>query len=1330
VTPPLPARDDDRPELSLEDKFTVDEGIIHLTGVQALVRLPLVQRRLDLAAGLNTATFISGYPGSPLGGYDLELQRRRKLLEAHHVVHQMGVNEELGATAVMGSQLAMQLPGPRYDGVLGLWYGKANGFDRAMDSLRQANLAGTVRTGGALALVGDDPTAKSSPTPGASEVAAAAIMMPMLYPGDVQEVLDLGQHAVALSRSCGLWVALKMSTTVADGSGSAFVAPGRVQPVMVDIDLDGKPYVHRPSTHMYGARVMEMEHSLVYGRMRAALAYARANDVNRITLRGDNDRIGIVSTGKTYFEMRQTLRELGLDDRELQRLGVRLLQVRMPYPLEGRIVREFAEGLSEILVLEDKRPFVELFVKDELYGLPDRPLVLGKLDENGTWLVPIHAELDTVSIAKLVADRLLKRAAPGELPALQERLERITRPRSLAPLAMSRTPYFCSGCPHNSSVAGVPTGTVVGAGTGCHVLAVFMRPDEVGDILGITAMGNEGAQWIGASPFSSMSHLLQNLGDGTYAHSGSLAIRAAVSAGVNITYKLLYNDHVAMTGAQPAIGISGVPDIVRTLLAEGVRQVIVTTEDLSRYAGVRLPDGAAVWGRSRLSEAVATLSAVEGVTVLIHDQECATEKRRRRKRGTLDEPKTRILINEAVCEGCGDCGIQSNCLSVHPVQTELGRKTQIHQPSCNVDYRCLDGNCPSFVKVVPGSAPRARRGTAAVLGPDDLPEPTLCVPADEFGLRIAGIGGTGVVTVAQTLATAALLDGRFVRGLDQTGLAQKGGPVISDLRITTTPMDQANKLTVADCDLFLACDVLVGAQQHLLTVADPDRTVAVTSTAQVPTGQMVVDTQLAFPKLDVLLSRIDASSRADVNVALDAPGIAERLFGTDQVANLLLVGAAYQAGALPLRAESIETAITLNGVAVETNLQAFRRGRQAVADRAALDEVVGAVRQPAGAVEPVRAAASQGTVVLPRELRDITDLVRAEPGSELARMVALRVPMLVDYQDAAYARRYAARLETVRAVEAQRVPGASALAEAVAFSLFKLMAYKDEYEVARLHRDPAFRAEVTERFGDDAAYSFMLLPPVLKAVGLKRKVGMSRPVGRVAFGALASMKRLRHTKLDPFGRDHVRVVERELVREYEALVDEIVARISAGNHAVAVELAALPDIVRGYDEVKLRNVARYREQVTRLRAQLTDGRLVVQKIEVDGATEARRELDGWVPTPSSAEPISGGVGVGSGSVGVGTGAGTGAGVGAAAGVGAEAVVAADPSPRPKRRRPSVHGNLEHDAASEGRIEPSTAALMEGAPPAGTSGRGVPLRRTKTGVHDERTAEGDTEHLPG
>ncbi|HRW19955.1 MAG TPA: indolepyruvate ferredoxin oxidoreductase family protein [Dermatophilaceae bacterium] len=1163
------------PRLSLDDKFTVEEGTIHLTGVQALVRLPIVQRRLDVAAGLNTGTFISGYPGSPLGGYDLELQRRRKLLQAHHIRHQMGVNEELGASAVMGSQLVPTLPGPRYDGVLGLWYGKANGYDRSLDAMRQANLIGTSRHGGVLALTGDDPTAKSSPTPGASEFAAASIMSPIIYPGDVQEVLDLGVHAVALSRCSGLWVTFKMSTTVADGSGSAEVSPDRVTPVLVDMELDGRPYVHVPSTHMYGAKVMAMEHSMLYARIHAALAYSRANDLNRVTVSTPQDQLGIISTGKTYFELRQTLRELGLHDDELRRLGVRLMQLRMPYPLDGSAIRDFARGLEEILVLEDKRPFVELFVKDELYSLPDRPLVLGKLDEHGMPLVPVHNELDTASIARLVAGRLTKRA---DLPALQARLDRVTRPVQLPALTVSRSPYFCSGCPHNTSVASVKPGTVVGAGTGCHVLAVFMPPEQVGEIVGLTAMGSEGAQWIGASAFCDLEHWTQNIGDGTYAHSGTLAIRAAVAAGVNITYKLLYNDHVAMTGAQPAIGITGVPDLCRELLAEGVKRVIVTTEDLSRYADERLPEGAEVWDRSRFAEATETLKAIKGTTVLLHDQECATELRRARKRGKVEAPSTRVLINESVCEGCGDCGVQSNCMSVHPVQTPLGRKTQIHQPSCNVDYSCLKGNCPSFVTVTPGGA-RATRHTGSGLAATDLPEPELRVPADEFTMRISGIGGTGIVTVAQTLAVAALLDGRHVRGLDQTGLAQKGGPVISDLRITTTAMDQANKLTVADCDLYLACDMLAGAQIANLVVADANRTVAVTSSAQVPTGQMVVDTTLEFPDPEVLLDRISSVCRE--TVTLDSPGITERLFGSDQTANIFLVGAAYQSGALPLRWESIEQALTLNGVAVETNLQAFRRGRQAIADRAALDRVVGG----STAVSRPSSPAAQR----------ISRTVQAPAGSALAEIVGSRVPILVDYQDARYATRYAARVERVRAAEAARGPAgdggpSTALAEAVAFHLFKLMAYKDEYEVARLHRDPAFRAELEERFGADAAYKFMLHPPMLKALGMQKKIAIPGPAGQAMFAALAPMKRLRGTKWDVFGRDHVRVVERELLAEYETLVDEIAERLSEANHTVALEIALLPDVVRGYDEVKLRNVQTYRERLARLRARLTDGR--------------------------------------------------------------------------------------------------------------------------------------------
>ncbi|MGV1007492.1 MAG: indolepyruvate ferredoxin oxidoreductase family protein [Dermatophilaceae bacterium] len=1159
--------------LTLSDRFTVDDGLIYLTGVQALLRMPIGQRRADVARGLHTATFISGYPGSPVGGFDLELQRRKALLAEHHIVHTMGVNEEIAATSVMGSQLAAQLPQPKYDGVVGIWYGKANGFDRALDAMRQANLCGTTREGGAVAIVGDDPTAKSSPTPGASEFPAAAVMMPMLYPGDVQEVLDLGAHAVALSRCTGLWTALKMSTIVADGSGSALVSPDRVTPTMVSPQLDGRPYVHVPSTHFYGAKVLQLERSMVYARMPAALAYARANDLNRITLRGTGDRLGVIASGKTYFDLRQACRDLGLDDDTLHRMGVRLLQLRMPYPLEGQIVREFAEGLAEILVLEDKRPFVELYVKDELYGLADRPLVLGKLDEQGHPLVPIHAELDTAAIARLLVERLRRF---GTVPEVERHLERMTRPSTLEPLTITRSPYFCSGCPHSSSAAKVPDGTVVGAGTGCHVLAVFMRPEEVGSILGITAMGNEGAQWVGASSFVGLEHFTQNLGDGTYAHSGILGIRSAIAAGVNITYKLLYNGHVAMTGAQPPIGIRPVPDVVRALLAEGVQQVIVTTDDVDRYAGTALPPGVSVWDRSRMVEAQQVLREVPGVTVIVHDQECATELRRKRKRGRIAAPARHVVINERVCEGCGDCGVKSNCLSVHPVQTEFGRKTQVHQPSCNQDFSCLAGNCPSFLTVVAGTK-RPERASVGPLGADELPEPALLVRDDEFGMRVVGIGGTGVVTVAQTVAVAALLDGRHIRGLDQTGLAQKGGPVISDLKISIHPLEQSNHLSAADCDLLLACDLLAGAQEVNLAVLDPDRTVAVASTARVPTGQMVVDTTLAFPREESLLSRITRSSRAELSVSLDAQGMSETLFGTDQVANIMLVGAAYQAGALPVTWQSLEEAIELNGVAVDANLQAFRRGRQLVADPTGLQAALSRVAAPAS--DPA----------LPARLRSVAVAVRTRPGSALERLVLVRVGELTAYQNRAYAKRYAAWVERVRAREAAVTSG-EALAETVAANLFKLMAYKDEYEVARLHLDAETSQRVSAQFGTDARVRVLLHPPVLKALGMTGKIAIPGAASSAMFRTLAPMKRLRGTPLDPFGRDHVRVVERALVEEYEEALGDILASLSTDTHEVAVRLASLPDLVRGYDEVKLRNVEAYRQQLSMLRAQLTGSR--------------------------------------------------------------------------------------------------------------------------------------------
>jgi indolepyruvate ferredoxin oxidoreductase len=1142
-----------------------------MTGVQALVRLPLDRHRRDRSAGLRTATLLTGYPGSPLGGYDLELARNGNALTAHEAVHRPAVNEELAATAVWGSQVVNTLPGARFDGVVGLWYGKAPGLDRASDAIRHGNLAGVARTGGAIALVGDDPMAKSSTVPSASEGTLAALQMPVLLPGDLQDVLDLGVHGVALSRSCGLWVGMKITTNVADGFATVEVADDRLDPVMVEIQLDGRPYDHVPTMKLIGERLQTLEYSLAHGRLEAARAYSRVNRLNRIVQQADGDRIGLVAGGKTYFDLRQALSDLALSEQDLRRLGVRMLQVRMPFPLDGEVVREFARGLEEIVVIEEKQPFLERLIKDELYNLADRPMVVGKSDEEGRPLVKPDGELGSDSIAEVIAARV---PSVSELERVRERLARLRTLPSAAVTAAARAPYFCSGCPHNTSTAQVPDGALVGAGIGCHGMVTLMRPEEVGEVTGLTQMGGEGAQWIGMAPFTDRPHIFQNIGDGTYNHSGSLAMRASGAAGTNITYKLLWNSHIAMTGGQDPVPGLTLENVVREVLAEGAKRVIITTEEPSRWEGADLPPGVEVLHRDRIMEAQRRLAAIEGMTVLVHDQECAAELRRKRKRGQAEEPPMRVLINERVCEGCGDCGVKSNCLSVHPVETEFGRKTRIHQGSCNKDYSCLQGDCPSFLTVIPAGGQARQPRRAAPVGPDGVGPPAIpAVLGDEFGVRIAGIGGTGIVTVAQTLGTAALLDGLHVRGLDQTGLAQKGGPVVSDLKLTAVPVQGANKAAAADCDLYLAADLLVGTSRPNLAAADPHRTIAVICTARVPTGRMVVDTSASFPDRDGLVEGILRRSIRERSVQLDAQTLCTQLFGTDVVANMFLVGAAYQAGALPLSTGAIESAIELNGAAVERNLQAFRRGRQAVADpdglRRALDELAPPAPPPSYS---------------PRA-RQIAAGVRAAPGSELERSVALRVAELIDYQDAAYAVAYARDVERVRAVETQRVPGASELSEAVAFFLHKLMSYKDEYEVARLHLDPRLRSEVQAQFGPDAKISWRLHPPLLRAMGMQRKVELGERF-ETGFRALTRMRRLRGTRLDPFGYTRVRKVERELISEYRALLDHILAQLTADNHDVAVELARLPDLIRGYEEIKLAGVHRYHAAERELRWKL------------------------------------------------------------------------------------------------------------------------------------------------
>ena len=1167
-------------QVRLEDRYTAESGPVQMTGVQALARLPMNILRSDRARGLKTAVFISGYEGSPLGGYDLELGRHAGLLASYDLVFQPGVNEELAATSVQGTQLAAGMEDARVEGVTGFWYGKSPGLDRASDALRHANLMGTHPLGGAVAFVGDDPAAKSSTVPGASEFLLADLGMPVLYPADPQDVLDLGTHAVAMSRLSGLWVALKIATNVADSSGTVEIDSGALDPRLPRVTFEGKKWEHQPNARMLQPGLSEMERTREGVRLEAARAYAQANRLNRIQTFGPSRSgassgeasIGIVAAGKTYLDTRQALRTLGLDEAELAARGVRLLRLAMIHPLIAPEIEEFADGLTEIIVVEEKRPFIESAVKEILYGTKNAPAVTGKTDPAGAPLFAAYGELDADLIAAGLAARLGTRPEFSTVTAWQAR-HAPARPVTLLPL-VARTPYFCSGCPHNSSTK-VPEGSLVGGGIGCHALVLMMEPEAVGDVLGLTQMGGEGAQWIGMAPFlRTRRHLLQNIGDGTFHHSGSLAVRAAIASGADITYKLLYNSAVAMTGGQQAVGAMAIPALTRALAAEGVRRIIVTTGEPRRYRQRsfrrrhgRLAGIAEVWPRDRLAEAQQVLTSVHGVTVLIHDQECATELRRKRKRGKATAPPQHVVINERVCEGCGDCGQRSNCLSVQPVDTDFGRKTTIDQSSCNQDFSCLAGDCPSFLEVRPAGT-RPHRRTAAPLSAADLPTPAAWfdVDAAPHTTRITGIGGTGIVTVSQVLAAAAGFAGREVRTLDQIGLAQKGGAVVSDVKISAAPLPAPSKAAADECDLYLGCDLLVAADPKNLIVADAARTVAVVSTTKVPTGRMVTDPGSAFPDVDAIAGQIRQAVGGRDPILLDARRLAVTLLGSDQFANMLLVGAAYQAGALPLPAEAIEQAIELNAVAVDANQQAFRRGRQAVADPAALAEVVDTltIKPP---VRPRDEAAER-----------LAARVGAPAGSELDRLVRDRTADLADYQNLRYADAYAGLVRRVYQAERAAAPASTVLSEQVARYLYKLMAYKDEYEVARLSLDPQLGVMVEAEFGPGATVSYRLHPPVLRALGVRRKIRLG-PWFRPVFRLLSAMKVLRGTPFDPFGRTRVRRLERELITEYRAGVADLLARLTEDTLADCVRIAALPDLVRGYEQIKIASVDRYRAQL-------------------------------------------------------------------------------------------------------------------------------------------------------
>ena len=1159
--------------------FTKEEGDIHLGGIDAIVRLSLDQVRTDARRGLKTGMFISGYRGSPVGMLDAALIKQQKLLLENNIHFVDGINEDLAATAVWGTQMLHTVGKQKLDGVTGMWYGKAPGVDRSGDALKHANYTGIGRNGGVLAIAGDDPSCKSSSLCSQSEPMLYHVGIPSLYPANVQEILDLGLHGYNMSRLAGLWVGMKIVTNVADGTGTANISPERLNFVEPDLMFDGKKFAPNMNLGMnVRVEALEMEQSLYTRRLEVAKRYARANNLNNVVFPNPDAWLGIITAGKTYNDLNQAFLEMGLGEAELRQYGIRILKMGMLFPMEPTVVREFAQGLEEIFVIEEKRPFLEMFAKQVLYGQANAPRIVGKFDEEEKELLPHYGEFESDIIVRALLKRLSRKTRIESAENWLKRLDEI-HSRNKLPTA-TRTAWYCSGCPHNSSTV-APEGSIVSAGIGCHTMAMWMGRNVV---MG-THMGAEGTQWIGMAPFTEAQHIFQNMGDGTYAHSGSLAIRYAASTGVNITFKLLRNAHTSMTGGQAIQGEVPVQNMVNDLLANGVKKIIVTTDEPERFASVYLPAGVEVWHRDRLDEAQKVLAATPGCTVLLHDQECAAELRRARSRGKAEEPAEVTVINERVCEGCGDCGEKSNCMSVEPVETEFGRKTRIHQSSCNKDFSCVKGFCPSFLTITPNPAP-ATEGKKKKKGRVPALERELPTPVNKIddtigvGIHVMGIGGTGSVTVVATLANAARLEGKHVIGLDQTGLAQKGGAVISDIKISHLPFKGSNKISDGRADLYLGFDILNATDPKNLDKCHPSRTIAVVSTTQTPTGQMVTNRRIGFPAVKGLTAGIDRVTRQADNVYLDGQAMAEGLFGDAMATNNFMVGVAYQAGTIPLKAESIEQAIKNSGVAVDMSLAAFRWGRMAVVDRAFVEAEI-AKYKAGGTVIALHPATK-----LTPAAQAIVDAIGTQ--GEVKRLVEIRVPELIAFQDEAYARRYADVVKRVAAAEQRVLPGQSALAEAAARYLYKLMAFKDEYEVARLHTDPAFLAELDAQFPHGYSVKYNLAPPLLAdrdpATGHLQKKQYGPWVAK-AFRKLAGLKGLRGGSLDFFGKTDERRMERQLIEEYIAQLEEIVGQLNAANHAAAVSLASVPDEIRGYGHVKEKNVAVARAlQAERLQA--------------------------------------------------------------------------------------------------------------------------------------------------
>jgi indolepyruvate ferredoxin oxidoreductase len=1130
--------------VSLDDKYTLESGKVFLTGSQALVRLPIMQRQRDVLAGLNTAGFISGYRGSPLGMYDLQLWNAKKHLEANHIHFEPGVNEDLAATSVWGSQQVNLLEGAKYDGVFGIWYGKGPGVDRSGDAMKHGSYSGSSQFGGVLCFAGDDHGAKSSTIAHQSEHAFLHFSMPVFNPATVQDYLDFGLHGFAMSRYSGCWVGFICVTDTVESSASCYVDPARVQ-----IKLPENGPAAGSLSSAFGVWPMVAEKRQFQQRLVAAQAYVRANGLDKVMLGGNNKKIGIVTTGKAYLDLRDALEELGIDDARAEQLGIAVYKVAMTWPIEPEGLREFAAGCDELLVIEEKRSFMEDQIATLLFNLPDaqRPVLVGKLDEMGAPLVPSEGELDAETVAKIIGQRLLKRIA-------DEQIETYLKPNACGVIAVSsatnlmRIPSFCSGCPHNTSTK-VPDGSIAMGGIGCHGMVVWLPERKTQALF---QMGGEGAPWIGQAPFTDMPHIFQNLGDGTYFHSGLLAIRATVAAKVNITYKILLNGAIAMTGGQPIEGshLEGeitAPEVINQVISEGVKKAVVVSDDIDKHDRSKFPPHTEFRHRDELDAVQRELREMVGTTVIVYDQTCATEKRRLRKRGKYPDPDKRIFINELVCEGCGDCSVQSNCIAIEPVETEFGRKRRINQSSCNKDFSCIKGMCPSFVTVHHGQPRKMKKGSAsAALEAElfaQLPQPVLPTLSQPVNILITGIGGTGVVTIGALLGMATHLEGKGISCLDVVGLSQKNGPVTSHIRIGQTPEDlHSVRIATQRADLILGCDIVVTAGLDAMSKIQNGRTSLVVNSFVAPTSEFA-----ANPNLDLSSSTMEAAIKKvagdDRAFVIPASQLATALFGDAIASNLFQVGFAWQKGLIPLSLESIMKAIEMNGVSVDMNRRTFQWGRMAAHD---MEKVLEAARpQMLGSLE--------------------------KKEQTLQELIDSRVQHLTDYQDAKYAAQYRTLVDKVIAAE-KKLGDSDALAKAVAFYYSKLMSYKDEYEVGRLYTSGEFLKKLQTQFEGDYELEVHLAPPVMS-----QRDPLTKRYGKKTFGpwmftgfeVLAKLKFLRGTPFDVFGYFPHRKMERELITQYAHVVEKVLLpHLSAGNVATAVKIARIPEEIRGYDVVK------------------------------------------------------------------------------------------------------------------------------------------------------------------